>query len=140
MARGNKKSKRERALEARVAALEGQLQAALEALKEATRRIGELERQLKQDSSNSDKPPSSDPPHRPARKKPGTGKRKPGGQPGHKGTTRALLAPEQVDEIQDHKPPACEGCGANLIGEDPSPLRHQVTEVPPVEPTTACTR
>lgn len=135
VARGKKRSKRERELEARVASLETQLQAALKALEVANRRIAELERQLKQNSSNSDKPPSSDPPHRPPRKKPGTGKRKPGGQPGHKGSTRALLPPEKVDEIRDHKPPACDACGEKLAGEDPQPFRHQVTEVPPVEPT-----
>lgn len=135
MARGNKTSKRERALEARVRELEKRLQAALNALEEANRRIAELERQLKQDSSNSDKPPSSDPPHRPPRKKPGTGKRKPGGQPGHEGKTRALLPPDQVDDLQDHKPSTCDGCGAKLTGEDPSPLRHQVTEIPPVKAT-----
>ena len=135
MARGKKRSKRERALEARVATLETQLQAALKALEEANKRITELERQLGQDSSNSSKPPSSDPPHRPPRKKPGTGKRKPGGQPGHKGTTRPLLPPEQVDDIKDHKPPTCGGCGARLTGVDESPLRHQVTDVPPVQPT-----
>ena len=135
VARSKKRSKRERELEARVAELEGQLQAALKALEEAKRRIAELERQLKQDSSSSDKPPSSDPPHRPPRKKPGKGKRKPGGQPGHEGKTRPLLPPEQVDDIQDHKPSTCDDCGAKLTGEDPSPLRHQVTEVPPVQPT-----
>ena len=58
--------------------------------------IKELKRQLNRDSSNSNKPPSSDPPYRSPRKKPRTGKRKPGGQPGHEGKTRALLPPEQV--------------------------------------------
>jgi transposase len=135
VAPSKKWSKRERELKARVAALEGQLQAALKALEEARQRIADLERQLKQDSSNSDKPPSSDPPHRPPRKKPGKGKRKPGGQPGHEGKTRPLLPPEQVDDIQDHKPSTCDDCGAKLTGEDSSPLRHQVTEVPPVAPT-----
>jgi len=140
-----------------VATLGGELKAALDALKQATKRIDELERQLSestsklekaqaridelerqvgQNSSNSDKPPSSDPPHRPPRnKKPGAGKRKPGGQPGHAGKTRPLVPPEQVDETKDHKPTSCRGCGSTLSGEDRAPLRHQVTEIPPVEPT-----
>lgn len=97
--------------------------------------IAELKRRLDQDSSNSHKPPSSDPPQRPPREKRERGERKPGGQPGHEGHARALLPPEQVDNIHEHKPSACKGCGRKLRGSDPSPLRHQVTEVPPVEPT-----
>ncbi len=140
MARPRKqKSKRPRAdhrkCDARIAELTATLEKALKRIDELTAEVAELKRQLKQDSSNSDKPPSSDPPHRPARKKPGGGKRKPGGQPGHQGASRALLPPEQVDETRDHRPRNCDECGAKLTGADPSPLRHQVTEVPPVRPT-----
>ena len=99
--------------------------------------IKELKRRLNQDSSNSDKPPSSDPPHRPPRQKRERGKRSPGGQPGHEGHARELLPPDQVDAIHERKPSACGGCGRKLRGCDPSPLRHQVTEVPPVKPTVA---
>jgi transposase len=44
------------------------------------------------------------------------------------------LPAEEVDEIQDHKPTECQGCGKRLKGADPSPLRHQVTEIPPIKP------
>lgn len=97
--------------------------------------IRELKRRLGEDSSNSHKPPSTDPPTRGPRQGAERGKRKPGGQPGHEGRTRELLPPEQVDEILDHKPPACRSCGSRLRGVDPTPQRHQVTELPPVVPT-----
>lgn len=32
------------------------------------------------------------------------------------------------------KPEACQDCGQTLEGEDPNPKRHQVAEIPPVEP------
>lgn len=117
-----------RACDARIAEL-------TKLVEQLTAKVADLERQLGQNSSNSDKPPSSDPPQRPPRKKRGTGKRKPGGQPGHEGKTRALLPPDQVDDVQDHKPSACADCGGKLRGTDASPLRHQVTEVPPIKPT-----
>jgi transposase len=97
-------------------------------------RVSELEERVKQDSSNSSKAPSTDPPQ--ARKYP---KRKPsgrkqGGQKGHQGRGRELKPPEQVNEIVVSKPMACEGCGTLLLGEDISPWRHQVTELPRIEP------
>jgi len=103
-------------------------------IEEQAARIADLERQLRQDSSNSSKPPSSDPPSSPKRtRKKGT-KRKPGGQPGHEGHARALVPVEQVDHQQDCLPSACSACGKKLKGVDSEPLRHQVTEVPPVTP------
>ena len=64
-------------------------------------RVADLEEKVRANSSNSSKPPSSDPPgaHRPPKKAPSG--RRPGGQPGHKGTTRALVPPEQVDHFND---------------------------------------
>lgn len=40
---------------------------------------------------------------------------------------------EQPDEIVQHKPVSCTRCGALLLGEDPKPYRHQVTELPIVK-------
>jgi hypothetical protein len=60
--------------------------------------VRELRARLGQDSSNSSRPPSSDPPQAPAkaeRQKPPTG-RKRGGQPGHRGSFRVLLPSEGV--------------------------------------------
>lgn len=97
-------------------------------------RVADLESRLGRNSRNSSKPPSSDPPWTPPRRRKRAGRRR-GGQPGHKGTTRSLLAPDRVDEIVDVKPDNCDRCGKALSGEDPNPSRRQVVDVPPVEPT-----
>src|ERR1700742_2718279 len=70
------------------------------------RRIAALEARLGQDSSNSSKPPSTDPIHvkrRPPR--PPSGKKR-GGQRGHKRHTRALVPPERLTAVVDCKPTA----------------------------------
>ena len=86
-----------RALRAENAELKAQLAAALA-------RIAELEARLGMNSRNSSKPPSSDPPNVAARPKKKPSGRKRGGQPGHKGTTRSLLPPEEVDRIVEQAP------------------------------------
>jgi transposase len=112
-------------------------------LQEKEKQIAELERQLslrKQNSTNSSKPPSSDglagEPRRRGRRKKSW--RKPGGQPGHRGAHRRLVAAERVDQCVPLLPEQCQGCGAALprklaqaqtVGE---PQRHQVTELPAV--------
>ena len=85
--------------------------------------------QLAENSRNSSRPPSADPPSAVRLKSKPTG-RKPGGQPGHKGVTRPLLPPEQVTRVVPVKPKICRHCGAKLCGDDPHPERHQVVEVP----------
>ena len=90
-----------------------------------------LREQVQQTSHNSSRPPSSDPPSTPARKRGGSG-RSAGGQPGHKGRGRTLLPIEQVDHVIALKPSTCTSCGGILAGDDAHPQHHQVTEVPPV--------
>lgn len=46
-----------------------------------------------------------------------------------------MVPPGRLRQVIDCKPPACRRCGHDLHGEDPEPLRHQVAEVPPIEPT-----
>jgi transposase len=95
-------------------------------------RVAELEATLNRNSTNSSRPPSSDPPAvKRAPPRPATGK-KPGGQPGHPKHERALV--ESPDHVRDCKPAACRRCARPLAGDDPAPLRHQVTELPPVTP------
>jgi transposase len=96
--------------------------------------VEELKRRLGMDSHNSSKPPSSDGPDTEARKRKRGGKRKPGGQPGHEGHHRELLPVEKVDKVTGVKPSACEHCDRKLDGEDPQPERHQVWEIPVIEP------
>ena len=105
-------------------------------------RVRELEARLGQDSSNSSRPPSSDPPQvRGAKRRPPappTGRTR-GAQPGHPRHQRLLLPPERVDQVVDHWPPTCAGC-QGLLAERTGPasrpaadfVAHQVTDLPPV--------
>jgi transposase len=83
---------------------------------------------------NSSLPPSTQHPHaKPAAAKPKS-KRKPGGQPGHPKAERALIPSEQCTSLVPLKPDACRRCGHALSGSDPTPLRHQVCELPEIKP------
>lgn len=95
-------------------------------------RVADLEAKLNQNSTNSSRPPSADPPSvKRAPPRPKSGK-KPGGQPGHAKHERALVG--RPDQVLHCKPAACRRCAAPLAGDDPDPVRHQVTELPPVRP------
>jgi transposase len=95
-------------------------------------RVNELETQLRTNSRNSSKPPSSD----------GLGKaaprslrrpsnRKPGGQPGHEGTTLDQVA--DPDQIIRHEPAGCDRCGSDLTdAEQVGCSRRQVFDIPPI--------
>jgi transposase len=97
-------------------------------------RITDLEERQRQTSRNSSKPPSSDPPSAPPRAQRTPSGRKRGGQKGHKGHGRKLKAAVEVTRVVDIKPLCCADCGTLLLGEDAHPARHQVTELPRVEP------
>ena len=96
-------------------------------------RVAELEARLGQNSQNSSRPPSSDPPTVARARRPPSG-RQPGGQPGHEGHQRMLVPAEQVDTLVPVTPRRCRRCGERLAGTDAAPYRHQVTEVPQVRP------
>jgi transposase len=116
--------------------LSPEAQAAVAALVQSFEgRIAELEERLNTNSTNSSKPPSSDPPS--VKRKPPAppSGRKRGGQPGHRHRPRALVPPERLRHVIACKPPHCRRCHQPLHGDDPEPIRHQVAEVPPVEPT-----
>jgi transposase len=105
------------------------------------KRIQALEERLGQNSRNSHRPSSTDPPGTKAKpSKPPTGRR-PGGQPGHEGKNRGLLPIEKVDQIVHHYTQKCEECGLSLTQQltpgSPPPLRHQTWELKekPVEVT-----
>jgi transposase len=99
--------------------------------------VAELTARLHQDSQNSSRPPSSDPPWQARPPQPGSGRPR-GGQRGHRGTTRAWVAPEHLTARHDYFPPACGRCGTALPPAagptDPAPRRHQVWEVPIAPP------
>src|SRR3954464_4892454 len=114
-----------------ILALVDSLQGRIAALEQ---RLGDLEARLKLNSTNSSKPPSSDPIGM-ERKPPAppSGKRR-GGQPGHRKARRTLVPPESVRETFVCKPTACRRCGYTLAGDDPESLVHQVAELPRIEP------
>ena len=105
-----------------------------ERIKMLEARLAALEERLKQTSRTSSRPPSSDPPSAPARRKRAHSGRPAGGQVGHAGHGRPLLPVEQVDRIVEVKPEVCAQCGAPLAGDDPAPGRHQVAELPRIMP------
>jgi transposase len=95
--------------------------------------VAELRRQLGQNSRNSSKPPSSDSPFtKPAPKSlRGRSGRKPGGQPGHPGSTLVLV--DDPNERKRHEPGPCTGCGADLRdAPEVSVERRQVFDLPPM--------
>jgi transposase len=113
--------------DARIAQLESQLAAALA-------RIADLEELVRKSSSNSSKPPSSDGPGKKLFRRPKPSGKKPGGQPGHKGSKRALVPAEEVDRHHDCVPAECAHCASPLTGSDPTPLLHQVFHLPEIKP------
>jgi len=97
------------------------------------KRIEELERLLGINSKNSSKPPSSDPPGKPP-VSPKRRRKKRGARNGHQPFMRNLLPPEKVTKRVEMKPQVC-SCGSkNLEKTSEEPLRHQVVDIPPIEP------
>jgi hypothetical protein len=46
-----------------------------------------------------------------------------------------MLKPvDEVDRVIEVRPESCAQWGALLLGEDPTPERHQVTDLPRIEP------
>ena len=97
------------------------------------RRAHELEARLSQDSTNSSRPPSADPP---GTQRPGKGERsgrQRGSQPGHPGHHRQMLAPERIDEVVEHRPATCGRCGQVFAGQQAAVVgkstRHQLIEL-----------
>ena len=94
-----------------------------------------LEDRTAKDSHNSHLPPSRDLPPKPKSLRQASG-RKPGGQPGHRGTTLAGCA--EPEAVVMHHPTTCGWCGATVetatvVGE----RRCQVVDLPPVRLATS---
>jgi transposase len=91
-------------------------------------RIAALEAQRQRNSSNSNRPPSSDPPWvKPPH--PGKPQGAPGARAGHPGHRQILLEPTAVIEVQ---PRAC-GCGQTTFPEARPYYTHQVIELPDIQ-------
>jgi len=119
--------------------LQAQLDAQAEALAALRQEVTELRARLDRDSSNSSKPPASGHPHAcpqpPARPNQATRSQR-GAQPGHPGTTQALLPVAKVSQVILCQPTVCGQCTAPFSPEAPSPapaaIREQVWELPPL--------
>jgi transposase len=100
-------------------------------------RISELEAQLKQSSSNSSRPPSSNGLAKPSPKSlRGRSGRRPGRPAGGLGNTLAQIA--DPDVIVRHEPAVCAGCGDALGGAElVGVARRQVFDIP--DPTIVVT-
>ncbi len=103
-------------------------------------RVRDLEARLKLNSTNSSKPPSTDPIGLKRKPPSPPSGRKRGGQPGHRKAERALVPPEEVAEVVTCKPEACRRCRQPLAGDDPEPWIHRVAELPPIEPRVVAYR
>ena len=121
MPRVGAKDRRIAALEHEFAQTQQELAEARQELAKAFREIEQLKAlvlQLCMTSRNSSTPPSANPPGAPRPDNKRTG-RKRGGQPG---------------KVVPIIPERCGSCGGKLLGQDPSPSRHQQVEVPPITP------
>jgi transposase len=98
--------------------------------------VADLAAQVKSNSRNSSKPPSSDGLGKPAPKSlRGKSGRKPGRPKGQPGATMQLSG--HPDKVVKHRPKRCGGCGKSLRqGEVTGTERRQVIDIPPVKAVT----
>jgi transposase len=99
---------------------------------ELKKRLSLVEEQIKKNSKNSSRPPSTDGWEKKKSEKKSEEKRKRGGQKGHKGHERHLYETSECEEIYIHQPKVCKACGTELKGLDEKPYRHQLVEIPPL--------
>ena len=123
-------------LERQVELLLAKVEAQAATIKAQADEIAELKRRLGENSSNSNKPPSTDSPaDRQARPKDAPSGKPRGGQRGHKGHKRTFLPPDRVRSSTDCFPTRCRRCDEALPKRrDPDPIQHQVVDVPKIEP------
>ncbi len=95
--------------------------------------VARLREQVNKNSHNSSKPPSSDGLQKRNYPKPEPSGEKKGGRKGHHGHGRKLKTGQEVNKVVKSVPTVCAECGALLLGEDPDPERHQVSEVPKIK-------
>src|SRR5262249_43113512 len=98
--------------------------------------LADAKAKLNTNSSNSSLPPSSDRFRGKRRPPPSPGelRNKRGGQRGHRRHQRLLIPDDQARQSIPCVPTNCRRCGRPLNGTDLAPLRHQVAELPVVQP------
>jgi transposase len=106
-------------------------------MQEMRARLLVLEEQVKLNSRTSSKPPSSDGPGRGSRSSRSKSARKVGAQLGHKGSFRAMVPSDQVDQQVLCRPePQCALCHGDVVAHEneDKAIRHQVFDLPPITP------
>jgi len=113
-------------MDARIHALERQVQDLTVRLEASEQRVRHLEERLAKDSHNSSQPPSSDGLSKPKPKSLRSRSGRPtGGQPGHAGQTLRMV--EKPDRTVSHPVKQCADCGRSLTGQAPDRVeRRQV--------------
>jgi len=108
----------------------------LDQVERLTRQVERLTAQVQRlTPRNSSMPPSVEHPHaKPKRKRPAGAKRKPGAQKGHKRHTRQLVPTAQCSSVTQCVPESCRRCGGGLERIAEEPIRHQVFDLPPIQP------
>ncbi|MEA5464902.1 IS66 family transposase [Leptothoe sp. PORK10 BA2] len=106
-----------------------------ERLDHQSERLSQLEEKLNKNSKNSSKPPSTDGFGKTVAEKKRSKKPK-NRRPSVTGSrqVRKLQASEDCDRVEEVMPTVCAECGSALHGLDSHPHRHQVIELPPIEP------
>ncbi|MFQ6026916.1 MAG: IS66 family transposase, partial [Dehalococcoidia bacterium] len=105
-------------------------------IEELEAHVRELEVRLGQNSQNSSRPPSADPPSfQRSKRSSSPTRRKRGAQPGHLGHHRIRYSKAEVDEVVELHPSVCDHCSIALEGpaEEEKDWRHQVVELPEVK-------
>lgn len=122
--------------DARIAEQAAENAALREALAALQSQVADLAAQVKTNSRNSSKPPSSDGPAKPSPKSlRGRSGRKPGRPKGQPGATMELT--DHPDKKVRHRPARCGCCGKSLRNAPVTAVeRRQVIDVPPVKAVT----
>lgn len=94
---------------------------------ELKKRVEDLENQLKKNSKNSSKPPSSD-----FKSDSSKGKNNGGAKPGHKGCWRQPFSSSQVTKKINVLPDICPRCGSKELVSERKPWFHQVMDLPKI--------
>ncbi len=105
-----------------------------ETIKTLNEKVAKLEARLNTNSSNSSKPPSTDPPWKTPKIRLNGVKGKKGAQQGHTGVAREMVSIEEVDDIVECKPVETCACGGAIELEESPCERKQVFELPRIEP------
>jgi transposase len=97
-------------------------------------KIEELEEKLNKNSRNSSIPPSKNGFGTNVKSKVKPKKKPLKMQAPRKRPEKKLYSPEECGACHEEKPVACNSCGHELSGEDAHPYRHQVVELPVLNP------